>query len=118
MLDVTCAHVGVDRRQFLPRAATGAVCGVAAQSGIWWASSRRLNAQTNLTGEAAALELRAGNQRFAANQFTSIEHDLRVLKEHTVDKKEPVAAVLVSADSRLPVELVFDQSNRSHLRDF
>src|SRR5579864_2528362 len=110
MLDVTCAHVGVDRRQLLRRAATGAMCGVAAQSGIWLASSHRLNAQTNLTGDAPLQELLAGNQRFAANQLTSIEHDLRILKEHTVDKQEPFAAVLACADSRVPVELVFDQS--------
>jgi carbonic anhydrase len=51
-----------------------------------------------------------GNQRFAANQLTSIEHDLTILKEHTVDKQEPFAAVLACADSRVPVELVFDQT--------
>jgi carbonic anhydrase len=55
-------------------------------------------------------ELLAGNQRFIANQLTSIEHDLTLLKEHTVDKQEPFAAVLACADSRLPVELVFDQT--------
>jgi len=110
MLDVTCAHVGVDRRQFLQRAGTGAVLGVAAQSGIFLASSRRLNAQANVSGEAALQELVAGNQRFAANQLSSIEHDLGILKEHTVDKQEPFAAVLACADSRVPVELVFDQS--------
>ena len=60
--------------------------------------------------EAALDELLAGNQRFAANQLTSIEHDLVVLKERTVDKQEPFAAVLACADSRVPVELVFDQS--------
>jgi carbonic anhydrase len=33
-----------------------------------------------------------------------------VLKEHTVDKQEPFAGVLACADSRVPVELVFDQT--------
>ena len=42
--------------------------------------------------------------------MTSIEHDLNILKEHTVDKQEPFAAVLACADSRVPVELVFDQT--------
>jgi carbonic anhydrase len=55
-------------------------------------------------------ELLAGNQRFAANQLTSVEHDLVVLKERTVDKQEPFAAVLSCVDSRVPVELVFDQT--------
>jgi carbonic anhydrase len=32
------------------------------------------------------------------------------LKEHTVDKQEPFAAVLSCADSRVPVELIFDQT--------
>jgi len=54
--------------------------------------------------------LLAGNQRFAANQLTSIEHDLTILKERTVAKQEPFAAVLACADSRVPVELVFDQT--------
>ena len=49
-------------------------------------------------------------ERFAANRLTSIEHDLAILKERTVDKQEPFAAVLACADSRVPVELVFDQS--------
>jgi len=42
--------------------------------------------------------------------MTPIEHDLRVLKEHTADKQEPFAAVLACADSRVPVELIFDQT--------
>jgi carbonic anhydrase len=84
--------------------------GVAARSGIWLASARSLHSQGNLTPEAALQELLAGNQRFAANRLTSIEHDLNILKERTVDKQEPFAAVLACADSRVPVELVFDQS--------
>jgi carbonic anhydrase len=68
------------------------------------------NAQVNLSPDAALQELLAGNQRFAANQLASIAHDLSILKEHTVDKQEPFAAVLACADSRVPVELVFDQT--------
>jgi carbonic anhydrase len=60
--------------------------------------------------DAALEELLAGNRRFAANQLTSIEHDLTILKERTAEKQEPFAAVLACADSRVPVELVFDQS--------
>jgi carbonic anhydrase len=50
------------------------------------------------------------SQGFAANQLTSIEHDLTILKEHAVSKQEPFAAVLACADSRVPVELIFDQT--------
>jgi carbonic anhydrase len=99
----------VNRRHFLQRTATGVLLG-AAQSGLWLASSRGLYGQTNLSPDAALQELLAGNQRFAANRLTSIEHDLDILKERTVDKQEPFAAVLACADSRVPVELVFDQS--------
>jgi carbonic anhydrase len=98
------------RRQFLQNVFSGAVAGVVVQAGIELVSPAPLLAQSTLTPDAAMLELLAGNERFAANQLTSIEHDLVVLKEHTVDKQEPFAAVLACADSRVPVELVFDQT--------
>jgi carbonic anhydrase len=98
------------RRQFLRTLISSAVVGVVAQAGVDLAAPEKLNAQTNLTPEAALQALVTGNQRFAGNQLTSIEHDLTVLKERTVDKQEPFAAVLSCADSRVPVELVFDQT--------
>jgi len=104
------SRAGMDRRQFLHRAVTGAAFGVAAQSGTWLATSRSLYAQTELTPEAAVQELLAGNQRFAANQLTFAQQDLNTLKKRTVEKQEPFAGVLACADSRVPVELVFDQS--------
>lgn len=84
--------------------------GVAIQAEIELYTPTELNAQTSLSPDAALQELLAGNQRFAANQLTSIEHDLTILKEHAVSKQEPFAAVLAYADSRVPVELVFDQA--------
>jgi carbonic anhydrase len=104
------AHVGANRRQFLQTALAGAVVGVAAHSGIRLPSPRRLAASAPLSPDSALEQLMAGNQRFAANQLTSIDHDLTILKEHTVEKQEPFAAVLACADSRVVVELVFDQS--------
>jgi carbonic anhydrase len=98
------------RRQFLQAVLSSAVVGVAIQAGIELATPDKLSAQTSLGPDAALQELVAGNQRFAANQLTSIEHDLTILKEHTVGKQEPFAAVLACADSRVPVELVFDQT--------
>src|SRR5215831_339736 len=104
--------VGADsgRRQFLHAVLSSAVVGVAVPAGIGLVSPRTILAQSNLSPDAALQELVAGNKRFAANQLTSIEHDLIILKEHTVDKQEPFAAVLSCADSRVPVELVFDQT--------
>jgi carbonic anhydrase len=104
------ASADMDRRQFIAKTLAGAMVAVAARSGSWLASSRSLYAQTNLSPESALQELISGNQRFADNRLTSIEHDLQILKEHTVEKQEPFAGVLACADSRVPVELVFDQT--------
>jgi carbonic anhydrase len=74
------------------------------------ASPRLLDAQTTLSPAEALQELIAGNQRFLTNQLTSVQQDLRALRSHTADKQEPFAAVLACADSRVPVELIFDQT--------
>jgi carbonic anhydrase len=71
-----------------------------------------ISAQNAPRPEAALQELAAGNQRFASNRPTHCEHDLAILKQHVVEKQEPFAAVLSCADSRVPVELIFDQSIR------
>jgi carbonic anhydrase len=109
MPDNSCMHSNSDRREFLRKAITGLAVATAVQPAIWLASPS-LHAQSTLSPDEALKELLAGNQRFAANQLTSIEHDLTILKEHTVDKQEPFAGVLACADSRVPVELIFDQS--------
>jgi carbonic anhydrase len=67
-------------------------------------------AQTTLTPDAALEQLMAGNQRFTAGKMTAHELDLAILKQNTIEKQEPFAAVLSCADSRVPVELIFDQS--------
>jgi carbonic anhydrase len=67
-------------------------------------------AQSQLTGESGMQELLAGNERFVAGKITSFAEDLKILKEKTVLKQEPFAAVLSCADSRVPVEILFDQS--------
>ena len=100
----------VDRRKFLQTTVAGTAAGIATLAGLDLSTARRLHAQTKRSPDAALAELLAGNRRFAANQLTSIEHDLKILKEHTADKQEPFAAVLACADSRIPVELIFDQS--------
>jgi carbonic anhydrase len=110
MLDQAPVPMNSGRRQFLQTILSSAAVGVAAQTGIELAAPGRLSAQSNLTPDAAMQELLDGNQRFAANQLTSLAHDLTILKEKTVDKQEPFAAVLACADSRVPVELIFDQS--------
>ena len=97
------------RREFLRNVFSGALTG-AAVAGIGVAVPRPLLAQTSLTPEQALRELMAGNERFDNNQLTSVEHDLKILRENTVEKQEPFAAVLACADSRVPIEFVFDQT--------
>jgi carbonic anhydrase len=110
MFDDARVDAGSGRRNFLRTVLSGAVAGAVAGTGIELAAPSRLAAQANLSPDAALQELMAGNQRFAANQLTSFEHDLTILKEHTEGKQEPFAGVLSCADSRVPVELVFDQT--------
>jgi len=51
-----------------------------------------------------------GNQRYVSGQLQSLDEDLSILKARTAEKQEPFAAILSCADSRVPVEFVFDQS--------
>lgn len=97
------------RRRFLQMSATGAVAGLLA-GGLDLALPPEVRAQSALTPDAALAELMAGNQRFITGRMTSNEHDLAILKEKTIDKQEPFAALLSCADSRVPVELIFDQT--------
>lgn len=114
MADLGSGHPNVGRREVLQRVLSGALVGAAAQAGIDLFSPQKVRAQPHrsfdLSPDGALQELLAGNHRFVANQLTSIEHDLAILKEHTVDKQEPFAGVLACSDSRVPVELVFDQT--------
>jgi len=66
--------------------------------------------QTTLSPEAALNELMEGNQRYVTGNLTAHEHDLQMLHTKTAEKQQPFAAVLSCADSRVPVELVFDQT--------
>ena len=94
------------RRGFVGKALTSvAVAGV---SGL--IPRTAIRAQTALSPEAALQQLIDGNRRFVEGRLTSFSEDLDILKSKTVDKQEPFAAVLSCADSRVPVELIFDES--------
>ena len=88
-------HTEFGRMPFLRAAVSAAATGIAAQTGIESAAAKGICAQTNLSPDAAMQELVAENQRFAANQLTSIEHDLTILKERTVEKQEPCRSTLL-----------------------
>src|SRR5260370_10935792 len=94
------------RRAFFRETLT--VAATAACAGLTWEPTAL--AQTTLSPEAALQQLIDGNRRFAEGRMTSFDHDLDMLKTKTAEKQEPFAAVLSCADSRVPVELIFDQS--------
>ena len=71
---------------------------------------RPASAQTTLTPDEALKAMMDGNERYVAGQLESLNEDLSILKAKTAEKQEPFAAVLSCADSRVPVEFVFDQS--------
>ena len=100
---------GFTRRQLL-RTGLTATASTFLVGGLDLAFPTEAPAQSKLTPDAALADLMAGNKRFTSGKMTAYEHDLVILKQHTEEKQEPFAAVLSCADSRVPVELVFDQT--------
>ncbi len=63
--------------------------------------------QDALTPELVLAELKAGNERFIKEE--SIKQDWKALAKTTAKAQYPKAVVLGCIDSRVPVEIVFDQ---------
>lgn len=59
--------------------------------------------------EAMAV-LTQGNSHFQAKQLMSLQEDMQILRANTIEEQKPFAAILSCADSRVPVELIFDQT--------
>jgi carbonic anhydrase len=100
----------LSRRRFLQTGLIGGTASLMSAGSINLLTEQRLEAQTPLTPDAALKALMDGNERFITGRMTSFEDDLQELKAKNVDKQEPFAGVLSCADSRVPVELIFDQS--------
>lgn len=66
--------------------------------------------QGGLTPDEALQHLMAGNERFASDAMANPGQSLNILRQQTLEKQEPFAAVLSCIDSRVPVELIFDQT--------
>ena len=98
---------GLPRRHFLATAIAGTVATLA---GAELVSTRPALAQSTLTPDDALKSLMDGNQRYVGGQLLSLDEDLSILKAQTAEKQEPFAAILSCADSRVPVEFIFDQS--------
>ena len=98
------------RRTLLQTAIKGALGAFVSSAGMEFVAPRSASAQTTLTPEMALAELVAGNKRFVREKLTSFQQNLSIIRNHTSEKQQPFAAVLACADSRVPVELVFDQT--------
>jgi carbonic anhydrase len=97
------------RREFLKLAGLS-LAGLATPSARALGQAQRDVIQRPETPERAMQLLVEGNQRYVAQKLISFQEDLDILKADTEEHQEPFAAVLSCADSRVPVELVFDQS--------
>jgi carbonic anhydrase len=102
---MSCCPV-VSRRSFLQGVATSAL--IAAVSNF--ALVRPARAQTTLSPDAALQRMMDGNRRYMAQGAQAFANDRAEFRRQTEEKQEPFAAVLSCADSRVPVEIVFDQS--------
>lgn len=97
------------RREFLKLAAV-TLAGLTTTGARALGQAQREAIQRPETPDRALSLLLEGNQRFVAQNLVSFKEDLDILKAHSEEHQEPFAAVLSCADSRVPVELVFDQS--------
>ncbi len=95
-------------RRGLLGTALGGASGALLGAGLLVPSVAR--AQSVLTPDAALASLMEGNARFVERKLTFFDEDLAILQQNTIEKQEPFASVLSCADSRVPVELLFDQS--------
>jgi carbonic anhydrase len=106
--DEVVSHLS--RRHVLRTTIAGTAAGVLTSAGIEFSSPRQALAQSTLSPEAALQALMDGNRRFVERRLTFYKEDLAILQQNTAEKQEPFASVLSCADSRVPVELLFDQS--------
>jgi len=94
----------------LLRSGAALTAGLMAGWGAEIALPKIARAQTQMTPDAALQTMMDGNKRFTQGQMTSFNDDLKLLKEKTTESQAPFAGVLACADSRVPVELLFDQT--------
>ena len=97
-------------RRGLLRSGAVLTAGLMAGWGAEIALPKMGGAQTQMSPDAALQAMMDGNKRFVQGQMTSFNEDLKELKQKTAESQAPFAAVLSCADSRVPVEIVFDQS--------
>ncbi len=101
---------GLSRRRLLRRGMAAGAAGLLLGAALETAAPRPARAQSTKSPDEALQALMDGNRRFISGKLTFFEDDLAELQASTAEKQEPFASVLSCADSRVPVELLFDQS--------
>jgi carbonic anhydrase len=98
------------RRAFVRQAATIGAAAAGLAPGALMAHERPyvLTDADVATPDAALRELLAGNQRFVEGRIMAPNRNMARLKE-VAPRQTPFAAFLGCADSRVPIEIVFDQ---------
>lgn len=71
--------------------------------------SVRPSDNTDVTPDAVLAEIMAGNSRFVAGKPIAHLQDLAIVRARSAEGQAPIAGVLACADSRVPVEMVFDE---------
>jgi carbonic anhydrase len=106
------AEYAFGRRQLLRSLAAAPVAAVGLHLIGGDAAARRVHAQTSgggVTADQALQELLAGNRRFAAGNLSSVG-ELVARRGELATSQSPMAAIVSCSDSRVPPELVFDQT--------
>ena len=106
----TTPESALSRRRFLGTALAGTAATLVGAASTGFLLPMPALAQSPLTPDEALKALLDGNQRYIDGRFKSFDVDKQILRDHTVEKQEPFAAVLSCADSRVPVEIIFDES--------
>lgn len=108
-MTATRASLAITRRDLLRMAVAGGVTAAAGLS-LGEGGPRAAQARGDITPQDALRMLLDGNARFVANQMISFDEDLALIREGLEESQRPFASVLSCADSRVPVEIVFDQT--------
>ena len=83
------------------------LAGCAATGGSRTSAVTTAEIQRGMTPDGVLADLRAGNERFVSSRSTS--YDWLAQAERTAGGQYPKAIILSCLDSRVPVEVVFDQ---------
>jgi len=99
----------LSRRRMMQLGLAGAAAGLSI-GGFELAVPSLANAEDISTPDAAIAELMAGNKRYIAQGMNASASELAKLRQQTAGGQSPFAAILSCADSRVPAEIVFDQT--------